>query len=123
MKKFLIAMLFVGAGLSIAKSGDPVSFMAWPNSKYDIEQSTFQVSSMTVATVSPVSTYRATYIWNTSGSATIYYRIDGSTAAIPTVGWPILPNEKAKIETDAAISIMLAPAVAVYDARKLIFKK
>ena len=126
MKKFLLmfsfALLFV-AGKVFA--GDPVSVMAWPNSKYDITQSTVQVSSTTVLTIAAASTYRAVYISNwLNSSTTIYYRIDGSTASIPTVGWPIPPGTiEHKIETDNVISLQLAAGATAVDIKRKTFAK
>ena len=125
MKKFLLTALILIGFSALARAGDPVSVMAWPNSNYNISQSTMQISSTTVATIAADSGYRAVYISNLSNaSTTIYYRIDGSTASIPTVGWPIPPSAlEAKIETDSVISLQLAAGATAIDVRRKIIKK
>ncbi len=128
MKKFLLmftfALLFV-AGKVFA--GDPVSVMAWPNSNYVLAQSSVQVSSGSVTTIAADSGYRCVYLSNLlNPTTTIYYRIDGSTASIPTVGWPIPPGAlEAKIETDGVISLQLAAGsgVTAIDVRRKTVKK
>jgi hypothetical protein len=109
MKKLICMSILLVAGSIVAKAGDPVSVTPFPNSRYDIAHSTIAVSSNTVTTIAAVGGYRAAYIGQLglAVGATIFYRIDGSTAAIPTVGSWILPGEEEKIETDNAIHLQL----------------
>jgi len=127
MKKFLMTAFLLFGLAAAAKAGDPVSVMAWPNSNYVIAQSSVQISSTAVTTIAADSGYRAVYISNLlNPTTTIYYRIDGSTASIPTVGWPIPPGAlEAKIETDGVISLQLAAGsgVSAIDVRRKIIKK
>lgn len=119
MKKLIYTLLLLGAGVVTARAGDPVSVSAFPNSRYDVSQSTISVSSTTVTTLAAVSGYRAAYIGQlglTSG-ATIFYRVDGSTDSIPTVGSWILPGDVEKIETDNAIHLQLGAAQTAITAR------
>lgn len=127
VKKLLLISAFLLASVATVRAGDPVSVMAWPNSSYSIAQSSVQVSSGSVTTIAADSGYRAVYISNLlNPTTTIYYRIDGSTASIPTVGWPIPPGAlEAKIETDSVISLQLAAGASVtaIDVRRKIIKK
>lgn len=107
--------LFFAAILAIAAVGqvraiEPVSVIPWlPESTYDISQSTISISSSAVTTIAAVSGYRAVHVSNLTASTVLYYRIDGSTANIPTVGFPI-PAATADhtIESNGVISLQLA---------------
>ncbi len=110
MKKFLFVLVLCGAA-KVAHAVEPVSVVPWlPESTYTLSQSTISVSSGTVTTISAVSGYRSVHISNFANSGTtLYYRIDGSTASIPTVGFPIAPSaQDHPIETNGVISLQLA---------------
>jgi hypothetical protein len=109
MKKFLFALFLCGL-VRAAYAMDPVTVrMGQPDSTWEISQSTITVSSATVTTIAAVTGYRVVHISNLASSGTtIYYRIDGSTASIPTVGFPIAPTERDHaIESNAVISLQL----------------
>lgn len=113
--------LFVSAFISIAwigelKAIEPVSVIPWlPESTYTISQSTISVSSTSVTTIAAVSGYRSVHLSNLlNTSTTLYYRIDGSTVSIGTVGYPIAPGDKDHaIETNGVISLQLAVGSSV----------
>lgn len=107
---FMAALVFLAFAAKV-KAVEPVSVIPWlPESSYDIAQSTISVSSTTVTTISAVSGYRQVHLSNLVNSGTtIYYRIDGSTQNISTVGWPIEPRAADHtIESNAAINLQLA---------------
>ncbi len=114
MKKFLFMLLLAGCVRSI-QAMEPVTVrMGQPDSTYEVSQSTIALSSTTVTTIAAVSGYREVHISNfATTSTTIYYRIDGSTLSIPTVGFPIAPTERDhKIESNAVISLQLGTGVS-----------
>lgn len=118
----ILSALLVMVGI-IAFAAEPVSITGWPNSSYNVTQSTAFVSSYTVTQDLAVSGYRSIQIQNLSASATIYYLIGTSTQAIPTIGWPIYPNSIGTIENNAQINYQTVPTVANYDIRKKIIQK
>jgi len=123
MKKLIfLVVLFAGAGSLFA--GEPVSLMGWPNSTYSMSQSTISISSSAVTTHAATSGYQAVYISNLANAGTtIYYRVDGSTISIPTVGWPIAPSQSEKIESNAVIYFQLAAGDTAITVPKKVIKK
>lgn len=111
MKRILfVAAIFAIAAVGTARAMDPVTVrMGSPDSTYEIAQSTISISSATVTTITATTGYRVVHISNPSTTAVLYYRVDGSTANIPTVGFPI-PASTADhaIESNAAINLQLA---------------
>lgn len=113
MKKFLFMLLLVGC-VHVAHAMQPMTVrMGQPDSTYEVSQSTIALSSTSVTTVAAVTGYREYHISNLSMTTTIFYRIDGSTLNIPTVGFPIVPRESDhKIESNAVISLQLGSGVS-----------
>lgn len=124
MKKLFFVCALVLSGLGLARAGEPVSMMPWPNSTYAVSNSTVVVSSNTVLTIAATSGFRAIHIGNFSNpGTTLYYRLDGSTASIPTVGWVIPPAGEERIESNAAINLQLAVAASSVTVRVKTFTK
>lgn len=125
MRKLLLALgLWLGAGLAAAV--EPVSIIPWlPESTYDVTQSTVAISSQTVSWDAAVSGYRTVHIANLSATATLYYRVDGSTASTGLVGYPILPSTLGQIESNAMIGYQLGASATVgsIDVRKKVIRK
>jgi hypothetical protein len=123
MKFFTALFLILGTAV-VAKAGEPVSVMAWPNSTYDITQSTIAISSSSVYAFPAVSGYRSVLIDNIANTGTtVYYRVDGSTLSIPTVGWQILPSATEKIETNGVISLQLGADISSVNVRQKTIRK
>lgn len=124
MKKvFLLAVVLLGA--TWARAVEPVSVIPWlPESTYTISQSTVSISSTTISWDSAVSGYRAVYLSNITGATTIYYRIDGTTTNVAAIGWPILPGQEGKIESNGLIGYQLSSGtVSALDVRKKVIRK
>lgn len=124
MKKLIVFAILMLAGAVHLKAADLVfTRNGSPESSYVIFNSSVAVASTTTSIEVSTLGYRAVYIFNVSAS-TMYYRIDGSTQNTALVGYPILPNTEAKIETNGLIGYQLAPgAVATVDVRKKIIQK
>lgn len=115
MKKFLFMLLLCGCVRHVYAMEPVTVRMGQPDSTYEVSQTTITIASTTVTTIAAVSGYREVHISNLANAGTtIYYRIDGSTASIPTVGFPIAPTERDhKIESNAVISLQLAAGSGV----------
>lgn len=123
MKRFIalsVLMLLATPLLAV----QPVSFYPMHESGYDLAQSSVTLSSTSVTTISAVSGWREVKIANSLNPATtVYYRIDGSTNDITTVGWLILPREKETIETKGTINLQLPAGASSIVVQQLIRRK
>ena len=118
------ALLILFAG--VINAADPVySLRGQPESAYNVSQSTVAVSSNTVSTDASVSGYRNTCIFNLSLGSTVYYRIDGSTNNVATVGYPILPLTFGCVEYNGEINWLLGASdtVGSVDVIKKVIRK
>jgi hypothetical protein len=110
MKRLLIGLLFIAAP---ATAGDPV-WLTTPGADYVISHTTVSVSSLAVTNVAPSSyRWREVYIGSLTLGTTLYYRIDGSTTNIPTVGSWVEPGKEKRIQTNGPIDIRLESGSAV----------
>lgn len=106
MKRYAVGLLVLVSGSAFA--GDPVWLQSYSDSSYAISHSTISVSSTAVATISATSRWREVYVGGPHVTVPIYYRMDGSTQSITSVGsWIEVAKEK-RIETNAEISLQLA---------------
>jgi hypothetical protein len=119
---FILAILTIAA-LSVSWGGEPVFNIGGPDSHYTITNGTISVSSSAVTTVAAVDRFREIYIGDLDSTVTTYYRVDGSTVNIPTVGWWILPGESKRIETNGTIKLQLATDAATATLRYVEFRK
>jgi hypothetical protein len=123
-RKWFIPVIFGFLGLSvcIAFGMEPVNVrMGGPESKWNDTNGTLSITSYTVTTIDAVTRgYRKVTIPNTLATATtFYYRVDGSTINIPTVGLPVVPNATAEIETEEEINLLLEPGMPGITVRYL----
>jgi len=105
----IFAVLIVSA-LGICRASEPVSIVpGLPESGYDITQSTVALSSFTVTSFAATSHFRQlTLIAPTS----FFYRLDGSTLSLTTVGFPVAANTKETIESNGAVKILLPVGIS-----------
>lgn len=119
MKKVIIlaAFMLMLSGRHVFAT-QPVSIVAGlPESRYNITNATVTISSSTVLTISatnPTTLYRQITL---TAPTSFYYRVDGSTNNIATVGYPGLANTDVVIESNQAISILSPVGVASSAAR------
>lgn len=117
-------MLLVWGGVGGLHAMEPVSIrMGQPDSAYEIANSTISVSSTTVTTIAAVTGYRKMLIRDVTASTSFFYRLDGSTASITTVGMLNNTTETATIESNAAMYLQLANGVATKVFNVLTFRK
>ena len=98
MKKTLLfsALVFMfGVGLSLAS--EPVWMTRAQDGDYSVTQTTISISSSSVSTISASRTgYRKIWIQldfshaQLAAGTSVFFRIDGSTSNIPTVGYQVL---------------------------------
>lgn len=115
MKRLVGLALILGSTSAFA--GDPVWLQSYSDSSYTVSHSTVAITSYTVTTIAAASRWREVYVGNPATTAVIYYRIDGSTANIPTVGSWIEAAKEKRIESNAAVNMQLGATVAATTAR------
>lgn len=97
--------------------------MGQPESRYVISQSTVSFSSSTVTTIAAVDGYRLVKIRDLTESTSFFYRLDGSTQSITTVGFLNKGTEVFSTESNAAMYFQLAAGVASKVFQVLTFQK
>lgn len=122
MKRLLMAVIFLFGSTAYAVE-TVTSKSGRPESAYSVAHSTVSISSFTVSSDAASVGYRSIWLNNLSTSATIYYRIDGSTNYITTVGWPIYPGEQGNIEYNGVINYLLGAGSAATTFIKKVIRK
>lgn len=124
----LKALVLMGAilamGFSVKKAyaddmtiGRPSFDLGIARSDYSISHSSVSISSAPTTTISPGSSFNKVIISNLNFGTTFFYRADGSSTAVASVGTPIFPNTKETIETNNDINVALAAGTSAKDAR------
>ncbi|MBI4396362.1 MAG: hypothetical protein HY548_04650 [Elusimicrobia bacterium] len=116
----LAACLFVSVGAEAAGLVSPLTNI---DSTYVMSQSTISVSSDTVTTISPGGRYREVYLGDPDITTSVFYRVDGSTVNVPTVGLWFSPATVGSIESSATIYLQLPAGASSITLRKLEVKK
>ena len=103
----------------------PYSPYVGQGSNYHSKQDTITVSSKTVTTIAAAgSSYQTITLQSLSNNhTTIYYRIDGSTVNVPTVGLGSDPTTMFTIETNSVVYLQLAATKAAVTLRRLINRR
>ncbi|MBI4396133.1 MAG: hypothetical protein HY548_03490 [Elusimicrobia bacterium] len=120
---FCIAFLLLLGSAGAGFAGDPAWLELDPNSSYTISQATISISSDTVTTIAAETRYREIYIGDPSTTVSIFYRVDGSTVSIPTVGWWIPAGQWGRIESNSAINLQLGAGESSVTARRMTVQK
>lgn len=105
---FLLGLMLLAGKVSAA---DPVAYEERSSaSRYATSQSTMIVHSSGPVTIAGSTGYREVTIFNASnlvGGATVYYREDGFSTLISTIGTPIFPQRTERIETQNPITLQI----------------
>lgn len=118
MVRKLVIIAFISiAGLAVrAHAGDPVNAVA-RDSSYTQSQSTITITSFTVTSIQAVTGWREYYVGDPASVSTVFFRCDGSTANITTVGWWIAAGQERRIETNNACNFQVQAGTAAVTLR------
>lgn len=108
----VLAAILLASLCAVSHAAAPVYVDSKPTSDYKIVQDTVTISSTTVTTIAAVSGYRCVYLGDPLIGSTVYYRIDGSTRSVPTVGDWFVPSAKGAIEYNGVINLQLGAGVS-----------
>ena len=112
MKRLLIVLGFMVGFVTAGYCED------WAvNTSFAGLNDTITISSSTVAEIVALNGYREVMIGDPDVTATIFYRVDGSTINIPTVGWWIPAGEGQTIKFNKIIYLQLKAGVSSITAR------
>lgn len=112
VRKYVLFTLLAIAGLAVrAHAGDPVNAVA-RDSSYTQSMSTITVSSSAVTTIAASTGWREFYVGDPASPSTVFFRCDGSTANITTVGWWIPAGQQQRIETNNACNFQVEAGTA-----------
>lgn len=117
--KNVFAAIIVAVVCASAHAAQPVFPDSKPNSDYKNTQDTVVISSSAVTTIAAVSGFREIVMGDPSITTKVFYRIDGSTVNIPTVGWWFDPSVGGDIEYNGAIYLQLAPSATAVTLRRV----
>ncbi len=121
MRKLLIICGFVLGlmlfGINWVFAAEPVFLAPYPESTYSISQSSVSISSETTLSYLPTDRYRSISFALDGDSSVVYYRVDGSTADVFTVGFPFVASTGVTIESNNLIGIQLKAGAADIDIR------
>lgn len=126
MRKILFGVAIALAALLGPRWGfcaDPVTIDPFPNSTYAVQHGTVTLSSTTVTTFAATNRFRELYIGDPTSSVSIFYRADGFSTFVSTVGWWVPAGTGQKIESNNAINLLLGAGAASFTARYAIFEK
>lgn len=117
MSAFLAMGFLAKAGAVDMRTTCPTFDLGIARSDYAIAHSSVAISSQTCTTFQPSGSYNAIRIDNLNFGTTMFYRMDGSSAAVTTVGIPILPNTSEIIETANDVNVTIVAGLTNKDAR------
>ena len=118
LKKLLIICAAIIALAAIPAAVHADQYMGW-DSSFRVIQDTITLSSSTITAIPFESGYREVSIGDPATNQTVFYRVDLSSAAIPTVGWWFNSGAGFTVESNNIIYLQLAPAVASINVRRV----
>lgn len=117
MAAFLAMGFLAKAGAVDMRTTYPTFDLGIARSDYAVSHASVTVSSQTCTTLPPSGSYNAIRIDNLNFGTTMFYRMDGSSTAVATVGVPILPNTSEIIETASDVNVTLVVNASSVTAR------
>jgi hypothetical protein len=117
MRKILLGAFVAFGFAAVAIGGDPVWLQPYSDSSYRFAHSTISVSSFSVTTVPAAGRWREVYVGEPTASVSVFYRVDGSTQNIPTVGSWIEAGKEKRIESNDPIYFQLGAAASAVTLR------
>ncbi len=107
----ILGILLIGSRWGIA--ADPVFLSAFPESTYTITQSTVSISSSTAVLIAESNNrFRELYVGDPDSISALFYRIDGVSTDIATVGWWVPAGTGQKIESNNDVYAIMEAGAA-----------